>query len=303
MKRFYSHAIFGIALCATFMSCSKADAPEQEPNKGINIDTAYGDSIETKALITFACTGDFTLQTKAMTRALTADGKDMTDLWLLDYIGNELKQTIHQTESDADFGSPTVPLALGRHHLYFIATRGTGATFDTDTHTMMMDHVSDTFYKAVEINVGNTLSGTQAVELERIVTKLKIVLNDAIPEGADKVIITPDTWYHAIDYLTGEPSAATTAQPFTISIPPGDVGTKGEQISIFGFSGSTEWNTGFSVVCKDSSGGVLGSATVGSAPLQRNRVTEFSGTLFSGSSSFSVSLLSSWDDSYTSTWN
>jgi hypothetical protein len=227
----------------------------------------------------------------------------MTDLWLLDYMGDKLKQTIHQTASDADFGSPTVPLSLGRHHLYFIATRGTGTTFDTDTHTMRMDHVSDTFYKAVEINVGSTLSGTQAVELERIVTKLKIVLNDAIPEGADKVIITPDTWYHAIDYLTGEPSAATTAQPFTISIPTGDIGEKGEQISIFGFSGSTEWNTGFTVVCKDSSGGVLGSAIVGSAPFRRNRVTEFSGTLFSSSSSFSVSLLSSWDDSYTSTWN
>lgn len=303
MKRFYSHAIFGIALCATFMSCSKADAPEQEPNQGINIDTAYDESIETKALITFACTGDFTLQTKAMTRALTADGKDMTDLWVIDYMNGMMKQTVHQTSSDADFGSPTVPLALGRHQLYFIATRGTGATFDTDTHTMWLERVSDTFYKDVEINVGSTSSGTQAVELERIVTKLKIVLNDAIPEGADKVIITPDTWYHAIDYLTGEPSAATTAQPFTISIPPGDIGAKGEQISIFGFSGSTEWNTGFAVVCKDSSGGVLGSATVGSAPFRRNRVTEFSGTLFSGSSSFSVSLLSSWDDVYTSTWN
>lgn len=287
MKRFYSNAIFGIALCATLMSCSESEIPDTGSN----------------ATIRFTCKGDFTFSQKAMSRSLTADGKDMTDLWLLDYMGDELKQTIHQTASDADFGSPAVQLSLGRHQLYFIATRGTGVTFDTDTHTMRMDRVSDTFYKAVEINVGSTSSGTQAVELERIVTKLKIVLNDAIPEGADKVIITPDTWYHAIDYLTGEPSAATTAQPFTISIPTGDIGAKGEQISIFGFSGSTEWNTGFAVVCKDSSGGVLGSATVGSAPLRRNRVTEFSGTLFSGSSSFSVSLLSSWDDSYTSTWN
>lgn len=287
MKRFYSHAIFGIALCATFMSCSESEMPDNSSN----------------ATIRFTCKGDFIFSQKAMSRSLTADGKDMTDLWLLDYMGDKLKQTIHQTASDADFGSPTVPLSLGRHQLYFIASRGTGATFDTDTHTMRMDRMSDTFYKSVEINVGSTSSGTQAVELERIVTKLKIVLNDAIPEGADKVIITPDTWYHAIDYLTGEPSAATTAQPFTISIPPGDIGAKGEQISIFGFSGSTEWNTGFTVVCKDSSGGVLGSSTVGSAPLRRNRVTEFSGTLFSGSSSFSVSLLSSWDDSYTSTWN
>jgi len=282
MKRFYSHAIFGIALCATFMSCSESEIPDNSSN----------------ATIRFTCKGDFTFSQKAMSRSLTADGKDMTDLWLFDYIGDELKQTIHQTASDSDFGSPAVLLSLGRHQLYFIASRGTGATFDTDTHTMKMDRVSDTFYKAVEINVGSTLSGTQAVELERM-----IVLNDAIPEGADKVIITPDTWYHAIDYLTGEPSSATTAQPFTISIPPGDIGAKGEQISIFGFSGSTEWNTGFTVVCKDSSGGVLGSATVGSAPFRRNRVTEFSGTLFSGSSSFSVSLLSSWDDSYTSTWN
>ena len=56
--------------------------------------------------MTFAISGDFTLNTHEFTRALEADGKTMTDVWAFDYVGGELKQQLHQTSDDADFGSP-----------------------------------------------------------------------------------------------------------------------------------------------------------------------------------------------------
>ena len=39
--------------------------------------------------ITFAISGDFTLNTHEFTRSLEADGKTMTDVWVLDYVGGE----------------------------------------------------------------------------------------------------------------------------------------------------------------------------------------------------------------------
>ena len=97
--------------------------------------------------ITFNVQGDFRLSTQDMTRALEADGKTMTDVWVLDYVGSELKQQLHQTSDDSDFGSPTMDLSLGTHHIYFIASRGTSASLNTATNTLTFTSVRDTFWK------------------------------------------------------------------------------------------------------------------------------------------------------------
>ena len=73
------YLLYIIILAALFVSCTKDDSP------------VLSDLV---AKITFAISGDFTLTTHDFTRALTADGKDMTDVWVLDYVGSELKQQL-----------------------------------------------------------------------------------------------------------------------------------------------------------------------------------------------------------------
>ena len=58
--------------------------------------------------------------------ALSADGQDMTDLWVYDYMDGALVQSVHQTNEDADFGKPVMQLSYGQHHVYFVASRGVG---------------------------------------------------------------------------------------------------------------------------------------------------------------------------------
>jgi hypothetical protein len=110
--------------------------------------------------ITFSMIGDFQLSTHDFTRSLEADGKTMTDVWVLDYVGGVLQQQVHQTSADADFGQPTLSLALGEHHIYFVASRGTGAILDTDAHTLTFTRVLDNFWKdyAITITGGTTRS-------------------------------------------------------------------------------------------------------------------------------------------------
>ena len=305
MKRNFFHvAIIGTTLCALAAlssSCQKIEEPETDQNLHLDID--YGDSIKTNAVITFSCAGDFTLTQKAMTRALSADGKDMTDLWVLDYKDGALAQTaIHQTSEDTDFGSPTVPLSLGNHHLYFIASRSQSPSLNTDAHTLSFAKVRDTFYKDVSLNVTSASTGSQTVMLDRVVTKLRVVINDAVPADAATFEITPAVWYYSMDYLTGEPVSATASQPIAITIPASSLGNTGEILSIFSLSGASDFTTDIAIACKASDESTLGQATISSAPMRRNRVTEYSGKLFSGQSGFGVSLLSAWDADYTATW-
>ena len=74
--------------------------------------------------VRFFVQGDFSIANTPFTRSLTADGKDMTDVWVLDYVDGSLVQQRHQTSEDDDFGAPTLALSVGSHHIYFIASRG-----------------------------------------------------------------------------------------------------------------------------------------------------------------------------------
>jgi hypothetical protein len=253
--------------------------------------------------VTFNVSGDFTLSTSPITRALTADGKAMTDVWVLDYVGGVLQQQIHQTSADADFGTPTLSLGLGDHHIYFIASRGDGAVLNTTTHALTFTSVRDTFWKDYEITIsGGTSSGNRSVTIDRIVTKLKLTFTDAIPDGAAAFNVTPSSWYYGVDYTTGEPSEATANGTITVNIPSSEIGSANEAVSIFGFSSATEWTTDVAITCKTSESGILGSATIASAPFVRNRVSEYTGPLFTAGGAMTLSLNTDWLTTHTGTW-
>ena len=284
MKRY----IFYIMVALAFAACSKNDAVLEGP----------------PVKMTFAISGDFTLNTHEFTRALEADGKIMTDVWVLDYVDGTLVQQLHQSDNTAtDFGTPTLNLSIGTHHIYFVASRGEGAVLNTTTHALTFTSVRDTFWKDYEVTIsGGTLSGNRSVTLDRVVTKLKLTFTDAIPEGAATFNVTPSSWYYGVDYTTGEPSEATANGTITVNIPSSEIGVVNEAVSIFGFSSAAEWTTNIAINCKSASDAVLGSATITSAPFVRNRVSEYTGPLFGDSGAMTLSLNATWDDSYTGTW-
>ena len=281
--------LYIITLAALFAACTKDESP------------VLSDSV-TK--ITFAISGDFMLTSHDFTRSLTADGKDMTDVWVLDYVDGTLVQQLHQSDNTAtDFGTPTLNLSIGTHHIYFAASRGAAATLNTDDHTLAFGTVRDTFWKDYAITItSGTASSSRSVTLDRVVTKLKVVFSDAIPTGATTFNITPTTWYYGINYTTGEPISATPSQPIAVNIPSSEIGVVNEAVSIFGFSSATEWTTNIAINCKAANNDVLGSATIAAAPFVRNRVSEYTGPLFGDSGSMTLSLNATWDDSYTGTW-
>lgn len=265
----------------------------------------YSESSEKTKKFTFTLKGDFSGDWKPVTRGyLSADGKDLTDVWVLDYMGDNLVQQLHQDDNTAaDFGKPILNLAYGSHHVYFIASRGSAATLNTDAKTISFSKVLDTFWQDYEVTVVSTSNGNRAVTLDRVVTKLSLIIEDAIPTTAAMFMVTPAKWYYGLNYQTGTPVAAATNQPITLNIPSSSLGKSGESANVFGFSLTDEWQTDVTFSCLKADGSVLGTATINDVPFKANCITEYAGKLFtSDGEQVALSLNSDWNEKYYGVW-
>lgn len=252
---------------------------------------------------TFTVKGDFGAAT--FTRgSLSADGKEMTDLWVFDYVNGQCVQSVHQENSTAgeSWGKPTMQLAYGSHHVYFVASRGEGATIDADGHTITWTGPRDTFWKDYEVEVASTSNGNRAVTLDRVTTKLRIVVNDEVPTGCAAMVVTPARWYYGWDYVNGVATASQQTER-RVPVPESYVGTTGQlTVSIFGLSSTDEWVTNVSVKALGEGEAVIGSATITGAPFKANRSTEYSGNLFGSAGELDVSVNGDWESPKTGTW-
>ena len=277
---------------------------EKEITSSDNVETSVSEGSIVGKKFTFTVKGDFTDEWKPVTRGyLAADGKDMTDLWVLDYVDGALVQQLHQIDNTAeDFGKPVITLAYGSHHVYFIASRGTEPTLNTTDGTITWTSVRDTFWKDYEVTVVGTSNGNRAVTLDRIVTKLSLAFTDAVSASAATINFTPATWYYGLNYKTGEPTSATTSQTNTMTLPDGYACRTDVSVSYFSISPYTEWTTDVTVNSKDADGNIIGQGIMTAVPLKRNRVTEYSGPLFTAVGEMALTLNGTWETSETGTW-
>lgn len=231
---------------------------------------------------------------------LAANDKEMTDLWVFDYIGTELMQTVHQTPSDENWGSPELMLAYGDHTLYFVASRGSQPTV-TGT-VIKWGGPSDTFWNEKTATVGKDSPANLAVTLQRVSTRLRVKLKDFIPAEMASVTIAADTWYNSIDFKTGM-TKESYAESRQISIPEEYKETTGQlTMSLFGLSDSGEWVTNVTLTAKDNDGKVIGTATIEDVPFDRNRTSDYTGYLFGKDNTVDVTLDDTWEESYTDKW-
>ena len=281
MKRF----VFAAIAAAAMMGCE-------------NVEEQRADDGQVRE-ITFACGG---FGVSGATRALEADGKGMTDLWVLDYHDGALVQQIHQSGTDADFGAPTMRLRTGEHQICFVASRGTGAAVDTEAHTIVWTKPSDTFHKSITIDVKPSSAAHQEVTLERVVTRLRLTLTDEVPADAASITISPSRWHTGLDYLTGEPTAAISDYTGTVALPESVRGTTGLQLSIFGMSSAAQWTTDVALTSTDADGVLIGQGTIKSAPMRRNIITNCTGPLFSSVTVGGIVLNTEWLPDVEITW-
>lgn len=153
------------------------------------------------------------------------------------------------------------------------------------------------FYACISSSNGN-----RAVTLDRVATKVRIVVNDEVPATCKAVTVTPERWYYGWDYVNGVAVAAQQTER-RVAVPESYVGTTGKlSVSIFGLSSTDEWVTNVSVKALGDGDTVIGSATVTGAPFKANRSTEYSGNLFGSAGGLDISVNGDWETPKTGTW-
>ena len=287
MKKYVFFALTGLAaLCA----CSNDQTVEKV--------------VQTKE-ITFSVDGDFgpsRFRAPATRASLSADGSEMTDLWLFDYMDGQLVQQLHQSPTDADWGTPKMTLAYGSHHVYFVAARGDEPTVDQTSHIIEWSIPRDAFWLDYAVDVTSTSTTSRSVVLDRVATKLKVTIKDEVPAACTQLSLTPSVWYYGLDYVNGL-AVRSDNKERTVTVPASYAGTSGQLVmSIFGLSDTDEWTSDVVLKSLDDDGTVLGQVTLNGAPFKRNRATEYSGNLFGSGGGIDVSLNDTWEQSYSAEW-
>ena len=294
------------AILAALTACTKDDAPDVGARVSIYVN---GDSLKDHRTITFTC-HDFSFlpmgadsnaatAAYARTRATMSEAQ-MTDLWLFDYVGDELRQTIHQTATDTGFGSPAISAEYGDHTIYFVASRGD--TPSIDGSVISWTKPSDTFWASRAITIAPSTTASQSVSLHRVATRLRLTVTDAIPATLAQISVTPTHWYYGIDYLTGE-AADDRQTERTVNVPASYVGTSGQlAASFFCLSPSTAWQTDVVLKAKNQGGSVVSQISIEGVPMERNRTTVYSGSILNASRSVSITADDGWNDDHIGTW-
>lgn len=195
-------------------------------------------------------------------------------------------------------GTYTIVIAAGKAGLQG-TPNGSGVTIAQSNITYGGIDWQDTFFKEFTISVGGS-DINQTVLLNRIVTKLELNLLDAIPSNANTIVLGVYPEFPQYQFNNPNPAGTSDTLFTTIDIPAGAKGKTGftydkilgNQLALFSIS----------VVCKDISGHVIGSAHASNVQCDANEKTILSGDLFSSPAtgqSFTVKVDTAWGGSST----
>lgn len=249
-----------------------------------------------------------------MTRAaLTANGKQLTDIYILDYdkATGKLLQVLHQTSTAPDFAEPDLTLDYGEHVLKVVATRSQEPTLldaqkmtwtvepniltpVTATQPVMLisTKTSDTFGAEKDVSVGIGTAATVSISLDRLVAKLVVNSTDAFPD--DCTTITLDFKEHrTLSWTTMDVTEAVDNQRIV------DVanlrGTTGTVLSYFVLAPKDGYQTDITLTTNRTEGNPYSTITVPGVTLERNKVTTISGPIYGHGQFFQVTLNDEWD--------
>jgi len=280
-----------MAAALMLLACDRTDGEEPATAK---VNVAWADTIDKKT-VTFDFTG-----LRASTRA-TLTELTMTDLWIFDYMGDALQQSVHQASTDATFGSPSLSLDYGDHTFYFVASRGSDPVVDTDSKTITWGSVRDTFIGSLSLDVQPNSGSSQSVSLSRCVGRLRVSATDVVPEGAAKLVVSPSSWYYGLNYQTGE-GVANLPTPLAVNIPNNYIGTQNLVASFYTISSASPWQTDVTVALMASDESTIGSITISDVPLQRNHVTSYAGGIVGAGRTLNLGSNDEWVEDETVSW-
>ena len=285
-------------ILATVMTtaCNNEETIQEQPTEKAHVKLVCGMQVETRA-------------------ALTANGKALTDLYILDYdkATGKLLQVLHQTSTAPDFAEPDLTLDYGNHTLKVVATRSQEPTlWDAGNITWQIEpniltpitasqpvaltanKMSDTFGAEKDVSVG---AGTATVNiaLNRLVAKLSVNSTDVFPD--DCTTITLDFQEHkALSLATMDVIEAVGNQRIS------DVqhlrGTTDNTLSYFLLVPKAGYKTDLTFTM-NSTGAPYATITITDVPFERNKITTITGSLYNHNQHMIMTVNDEWNSETT----
>ncbi len=245
--------------------------------------------------------GDYTFE--SFTRA-SVNNSNATDIWIFDYMNDNLIQTIHQKSDDIDFGNPQITLKNGIHDMYFVVSSGNGAIHTSAIHIIdWRNSIGDTFWTHMNININSNSETSITVPLKRVTTMLKLKSTDIVPENGKYIEVTPGEWYYGINYITGVPTCKMSKTPIICNLEnTGDF----VEISIYGISSDNETTTQIDVFAMSKTNNSIKYTKLNNVPFKANRITTMTGNMFGVANdnkcNYILNIDTQWTTGYNATW-
>lgn len=251
----------------------------------------------------------------AATRAsLVANGKQLTDLYILDYnkATGKLLQVLHQTSTSADFAEPELALDYGEHTLKVIATRSTSSTLldatsapwtftdniltpvssATEPVVWTSDKTSDSFGAVKDITVAVGQNEVAVIALERLVAKMVVNSTDVFPDDCS-TIDAAFSEYRTFNWQTMDVIDPVENQRSS------DVsslaGTTGTTLAYFVLCPKDGYSADITFTMNRKNNPTpYATITVSNVRFERNKITTITGSFYNHSASLSLSIKDEW---------
>ena len=246
--------------------------------------------------------------------ALSANGKALTDLYILDYdkTSGKLLQVLHQTSTAPDFAEPDLTLDYGEHVLKVVATRSQESTlWDAENITWQVEpniltpvtatqpvmltssKTSDTFGAEKEVSVGIGKATTVSIALDRLVAKLVVNSTDVFPDDCTTITLDMQE-YKSLSWATMDVMEAVGNQR-TVDVQ-GYRGTTGTTFAFYLLTPKAGYQTDVTLTTNRTEGAPYSAITMENVPLERNKVTTITGPLYKHGQSFQMTVNDTWDN-------
>ncbi|MBP5770964.1 MAG: FimB/Mfa2 family fimbrial subunit [Bacteroidaceae bacterium] len=224
--------------------------------------------------------------------------------------GTKLK-SINQQQDDADFGRVDVLLEPGTYRVVAVAhnsTEGSATISSTEKVTFANNKMSDTFACCASLTVEGEEPIDQELLLQRVVAMVRLTVTGTIPDEVARLkfyytggssTLNPSTGYGCVQ------SKQTEYRPVVLD---------GSPVNTFElYTAPHELNDVLKLVitAQDSDNQTLNEWTMENIPITRNKITTWTGTLFSGgggtgggtgSGGINIALDTQWDGTISYTW-
>lgn len=306
MKKLFLFSALAFSFALSFSACT-SDADTAAPIAGTEQQTG-------KARIRLVCAANVheTVFGGSTRAAITANGTALTDLYIFDYNKQtgKLLQVLHQTSEATDFAEPNITLDYGEHTLKVLATRsvsptlltvdGTAWTTTANTLTAVSESVptsftssktSDTFGACQDINVTTGTANTVNITLERLVAKLVLNSTDDFPTSCSTIDakLNEYTAFSCNDF-----DVIGLAENHRVADVSSLVGQHGATFVYFFFAPTEAYTTDITFTMNSTTGTPYSFITVEGVPLERNKITTITGSLYNHQQGFSVLLNDTW---------